>query len=204
MVVEKPTHFVVFLFRNPEKPDFYHFDFRIVGNSEVEKLRSTKNFEFYGEKIELVALKKIHNFYLQDLEKYVESVWGRGKTRMVDLVLPGFEVGNIDYRVSEDRNKNKIAYSIDYYPKSKIISEKSFEDVSEKKLPGLGYYLEVICLNHLKKLGVTHVSTTINPSYSRFAQVKKAELPVGETVEISKWLKKIGSLGLRQKLGKIK
>jgi len=188
-VSEEPTRFAVFFSRFF---NVYRFDVRIVSESEVEKLSDSKKFSSSGVEFELIGLKKIHDRFLQDLREYAESVKNFRKP-YVD-VLPGLRVGYVVYNVDEQPGE-KTALSILYFPKPEKL---------EQSLPGFGYYIEAICLNHLKKLGVTHVSTTSSPSFSRVAQVSKAKLPVGERVEISDWLKKIGSLGLQQKLGKTK
>ncbi len=167
----KPTHFAVLL---PISHDS-HYPFYVFVNSREKLLKLSEVFQRENPQASLIALKKIHSSLLKDVQDYAKNNPKRNHW------------GSVEYQLFDEQGK-KIAVSTWYCPKPE-----------KKAMKGMGYYLEALCLNHLKKLGVTHVKTSHSPSDDRAEQLRKVGLPTDQPVEIDKWLKALGK-GIKSQL----
>ena len=52
----------------------------------------------------------------------------------------------------------------------------------------LGYFLEILATEHLKSLGVTHISTSSAPELPRIKQLEAAGLPIKIRMPIGEWI----------------
>ncbi len=175
----KPTHIAVFLRPDLRAPSRYSFHVFAVSKENLQDL--SEAFQNANPQSSLIASKKIHASLSKDVEDYAKS---SRSTRWTS-------VGRVRYLVESQGGGVKTAVSESYFPKPP----------EEKKMKGLGYYVEALCVNHLKKLGVTHVKTSRSPSESRTKQLRKVGLPVNELVEINAWLKAVGK-GIKLRLKK--
>lgn len=93
-----------------------------------------------------------------------------------------FHLGGIQYIAL---GKGRVA-SFDYYPKEylRLNTQNS----------GLGAFLELLAVHHLRKLGITSVETTYSPSDRRLKQLDKAGLKKGEPYSPKDWLRGIANV----------
>lgn len=130
------------------------------------------------KKLKRVRLLAFPSFLRQEMEKAViryPNVRVRDKNEKNNV----FGFIHYDLNLFPDKAR-KIAAAANYYPKAFL------ENVEAR---GLGYFLEAACVAHLKKAGVTHVSTSYGPELPRIRQLKKVGLPIQKPVEINAWLK---------------
>jgi hypothetical protein len=85
--------------------------------------------------------------------------------------------------------QGELARSLSYDPKA---------GMGERTAPGLGYYLEAVALNFLRRRGVRTMETSVAPSKGRRAQLLKAGLPVRQEVDVREWLRGMGR-GIRRR-----
>ncbi len=91
-------------------------------------------------------------------------------------------IGSIVYSLIGD----KRVVSTEYYPKVYIREDT--------RGSGLGSFLELLALQHLKKSGFVSVQTTMEPSEKRQKQVEKANLKKDTPYSPEKWQRGIASV----------
>lgn len=97
-------------------------------------------------------------------------------------------IGNIQYRIIVNQEGVINAESYIYYPKR-----------FRPNVKRLGYFLEAIAVNHLRKdFPDILVSTSKTPSQDRIKQLEKVGLKPFVEYETSKWLKSLGK-GIKDK-----
>jgi hypothetical protein len=99
---------------------------------------------------------------------------------------PTRRLGNITfYRSTNDLS---LAYSHHYTPK---VIFPTLYSRGPGKLIGLSYFVESMCVNDLKRIGVRQVSTS-DPNKFRRAQLERVSLPINEPVPIREWQRGMG------------
>ena len=145
--------------------EFNHFFTFVGGDKDADNLPSSVNM---GNKSSHILVGS------HDLPPSV-SPFNASLSRKLHLPT----VGHIFYDISTS-GKRIIAVSSGYYPKSLILNPRETKRV--------GYYFEWLAVQHLKTLGITHISTTQTPEPPRVRQLSKIGLPIRKEVPIGDWL----------------
>lgn len=96
------------------------------------------------------------------------------------------DLGWIEYRVFGRPRSRQVAMSHMVYPK------RGLPDNMGRMAPGLGSWLEAWCVSHLKRQGVSRISTSSDPRRFRRAHLVRARLPISVPVRARRWLKGLG------------
>ena len=109
----------------------------------------------------------LNRVYNAETERYVLEHLYRSKN-----------IGKIEYKFM-NLEKDRIATVYDYYPR---------DHLPNRVASGFPFFLELMTTDHLKdRKGVTHISTSYDPSPSRKEQLDYAGLPSGVILPIDDW-----------------
>lgn len=104
-----------------------------------------------------------------------------------DITVP--TIGSIDYQFERyPEDSMRVAISGLYNPKSDL------RFPARGKLGGIGAYLELKALGHLKKMGITHLRTSYQMvSEKREDQLWRRGLEKGKTYTMKEWARRLSS-----------
>ncbi len=146
--------------------DYDYLEYNFITSNNKDKLYKTKD---------LVGVRKLPREWADVLNNIPNNKDSRQLSGVIGYIIRG-----------------KTATSMAYYPKGTDYL-KDPRSPPPETAPGLGYYLESLAVKHLKdKLGVTHISTSTEPSGARRAQLGKVGLPIKTVVPIKDWLEGLG------------